>query len=504
MGKLHSILFNASLPDKLFNDYLDVVAGNRWKFIFDVGDGWRTAFRYEKKGDQNSDKKYYPCSDVQIAKHLTEEGKSEGKASTFCSIGLRAPKEITHFDIDLDGERPHKWGHIDRMRDIVSFFGDYYYEKFNKQADNVLIALFRKSSANLSVLGRCKSISPYKMIASLSYLIESEIGEFKIEDGICELFPRRDKARRLPFGHDQTIITRNMVNLSKSKGEDLQVFLELPAFDLVEMAEDFNVKWTGYRKSKLRTHDTIHAATDFNLVANMQYSHGLTMPSTRYHTETNLILYFWKMGFSIEETFLKIKEWYEDGKTNGLSKDWALNKEKTLRDLRLHIKSYYEWLEARSCVPLGEEDAVDESALLSFQDVMFIFQTAETDLRYGEWLFDLMLYAKKRPAFQKRLFLSRETMRREFKNGEERYKSYLDRTISAGLLTLEGNHGCFVGHLGSFRRPKVFALHYEFPSETLLPNGMHYREALVNTYSPEQIRQWFPKSTAWRLNKLRK
>lgn len=40
---------------------------------------------------------------------------------------------------------------------------------------------------------------------------------------------------------------------------------------------------------------------------------------------------------------------------------------KTLRDLRLHIKSYYKWLEARSCVPLGEEDAVEKSALLSFQ-----------------------------------------------------------------------------------------------------------------------------------------
>jgi len=116
----------------------------------------------------------------------------------------------------------------------------------------------------------------------------------------------------------------------------------------------------------------------------------------------------------------------------------------------------------------------------------------------------LMLYAKKRPAFQRRLFLSKDTMRLQFKNGHKQYKSYLDRTIEAGLLTQEGNHGCFVGHLGSFRRPKVFALHYEFPSETLLPNGMHYREALVNIYSPEQIRQWFPKSTAWRLNKLRK
>jgi len=87
---------------------------------------------------------------------------------------------------------------------------------------------------------------------------------------------------------------------------------------------------------------------------------------------------------------------------------------------------------------LGVSDAVDNEARLSFQDVYYIHQIAGSDLRFGEWLFDLMLYAKQRKVFLSRLFLSQETLRYEFKNGKEKYRDYLQQCTDANLLEQVG------------------------------------------------------------------
>jgi DNA-binding transcriptional regulator YiaG len=150
---------------------------------------------------------------------------------------------------------------------------------------------------------------------------------------------------------------------------------------------------------------------------------------------------------------------------------------------------------------LGIEDAVNASARLSYQDVYYIHQIALRDLRFGEWLFDLMLYAKQRKVFLSRLFLSKETLRYEFKNGKEKYLNYLQQCIDADLLFQVGNHCNFNTQFGTFRRPRVFKVNYDFEDTALLPKGVSYRKALTEIFSAKQIRKMFPKSTAWRLNR---
>jgi hypothetical protein len=218
------------------------------------------------------------------------------------------------------------------------------------------------------------------------------------------------------------------------------------------------------------------------------------------------------LGYSEEECYAEIEGWYKSGKTNGYSKEWEANPDLVLRNLRSHILSYYRWLKENGCIPLGIEDAVNTDARLSYQDVYYIHQVAKSDLRFGEWLFDLMLYAKKRKVFHSRLFLSYETLRRDFKNGEEKWTNYLQQCLDASLLFKVGNHCNFNTRFGTFRRPRVFKVNYDFEDKALLPSGspegwrpkgVSYRKALTEIFSAKQIRQMFPKSTAWRLNKLR-
>jgi len=249
--------------------------------------------------------------------------------------------------------------------------------------------------------------------------------------------------------------------------------------------------------------DRIHSASAFTLRCNWLWEKGLSDYGTRHDAETDLILFFWMLGYSEEECYAEIEGWYKSGKTNDYSKEWEANPDLVLRNLRSHIRSYYRYLHEHGCIPLGKLDAVNADARLSYQDVYYIHQIAKSDLRFGEWLFDLMLYAKQRKVFHSRLFLSKETLRTKLRNGDNKWTNYLQQCISASLLEQVGNHCNFNTRFGTFRRPRVFKVNYDFEEKALLPTGVSYRKALTEIYSAKQIRKMFPKSTAWRLNKLR-
>jgi len=261
-----------------------------------------------------------------------------------------------------------------------------------------------------------------------------------IKSGFCELYPHFNKNRRLPFGADQVIVTPGMVKISKSKSKDIQTFFDMPQIDLDAIFKEVKADVAaGVINHKLKDNDSI--AGEFNTLAKEMYDVGLTAPSTRYYTETKLIFYFWKSGCTEEETYAKIERWYMDGKTNGFSTEWAHDTAGVLRRLRHHIQTYYAWLRGQGYVPVSELDGtIDVTAVLSHSDIRRIFEISQTDLRYGEWLFDLLLYAKQRRVCKDYLFLSHNTMRRDFKNGDRQYAKYRDRAIKDGLLMLKDQY----------------------------------------------------------------
>ena len=534
MAKYHHILQTIKVPDGLFQEYLSVVAQNRYCYIYDDGSGWRTMFRWIDK--EKTKKRFFPASELEIAKHISHEYPD--------AIGFRAAKETMYFDIDMDGN-PDKYAMYQRMHEICHFL------QHNDVGVFEVIVLERKDSGNLSIVGRCDEINTYEMARCmktiLSYALEdpSEVGK----PGFVEIYPRRDRARRLPFAGDHQIISSDSftnrypsaIYESVSKSDSIQRFLSLPPINLKAFASSLEELWGNHEKKKApmytqpitqhygaegvalycaqshRASESIHSASAFTLRCNWLWEKGLSDHGTRHDAETDLILFFWMLGYSSEECYALIEGWYKSGKTNGYSKEWEANPEKVLRNLRSHVRSYYRWLKENGLeshgetakvspvcsIPLGLEDAVNTSARLSLKDVYVIHEIALRDLRCGEWLFDLMLYAKQRKVFLSRLFLSKETLRREFKNGEEKWTIYLQQCIDANLLERVGNHCNFNTRFGTFRRPRVFKVSYDFEEKALLPTGVDYRKALTEIYSAKQIRKMFPKTTAWRLNKLR-
>ncbi len=527
MAKYHHILQTIEVSDWLFKEYLSVVAQNRYCYIYDDGSGWRTMFRWIDK--EKTKKRFFPASELEIAKHISHEYPD--------AIGLRAGKLTTYFDIDMDGKED-KYAMYQRMHEILNFLHHNDFGVYD------VIVLERKESGNLSIVGRCEPINTYEMARCmktiLSYALEDpeEVGK----PGLVEIYPKRNKARRLPFAGDQQIISSDSFTLryqkaiyeSVSKSDSIQRFLSLSPIDLKAFAaalEELN----GHQPKKQPMYtqpyskhyeDRIHSASAFTLRCNWLWEKGLSDYGTRHNAETDLILFFWMLSpreisrnilrnsyivhpisrgeYSEEECYAEIEGWYKSGKTNGYSKEWEASKDRVLRNLRNHIRSYYRWLNEHGCIPLGLEDAVNTDARLSYQDVYYIHQVALRDLRFGEWLFDLMLYAKQRKVFLSRLFLSYETLRRDFKNGEEKWGIYLQQCIDASLLEQVGNRCNFNTRFGTFRRPRVFKVNYDFEDTALLPKGVSYRKALTQIFSAKQIRQMFPNMTAWRLNKLRK
>ena len=522
MAKYHHILQTIEVSDGLFQEYLSVVAQNRYCYIYDDGSGWRTMFRWIDK--EKTKKRFFPASFLEIAKHISPKYKD--------AIGLRASKLTTYFDIDMDGEKD-RYAMYQRMHEILNFL------HHNDVGVYDVIVLERKESGNLSIVGRCEPINTYEMArllkTILSYALEcpEEVGK----PGLVEIYPRRNKARRLPFAGDHQIIASDSftnrypsaIYESVSKSDDIQRFLSLSPIDLKAFAAALEELWGNHETSKapmytqplsLHYSESIHSASAFTLRCNWLLEKGLSDYGTRHDAETDLILFFWMLSpreinirqhqpysasisrgeYSEEECYAEIEGWYKSGKTNDYSKEWEANPDLVLRNLRSHVRSYYRYLKENGCIPLGKLDAVNADARLSYQDVYYIHQVAKSDLRFGEWLFDLMLYAKQRKVFHSRLFLSKETLRHEFKNGEEKWGIYLQQCIDASLLDQVGNRCNFNTRFGTFRRPRVFKVNYDFEDTALLPKGVSYRKALTEIFSAKQIRQMFPNMTAWRLN----
>jgi len=382
MAKYHHILQTIKVSDGLFQEYLSVVAPNRYCYIYDDGSGWRTMFRWIDK--EKLKKRFFPASELEIAKHISHEYPD--------AIGLRAGKLTTNFDIDMDGN-PDRYAMIMRMHDILSFM------EHNDVGVFEVIVLERKESGNLSIVGRCDEINTYEMARCmktiLSYALEDpeEVGK----PGLVEIYPKRNKARRLPFAGDQQIISSDSftnrypsaIYESVSKSDDIQRFLSLSPIDLKAFAaaleelnghqpsrqpmytqpitEHYSEALRANQGSSIPLHrpisslESIHSASAFTLRCNWLLEKGLSDYGTRHDAETDLILFFWMLGYSEEECYAEIEGWYKSGKTNDYSKEWEADPDRVLRNLRNHIRSYYRYLKENGCIPLGKLDAVNAS-----------------------------------------------------------------------------------------------------------------------------------------------
>jgi DNA-binding transcriptional regulator YiaG len=450
------------IPEELFNQYIALVASRRWQYIMDNGYGWFEAKR-------NKDGEPWPVPDIQIADHLaghewdgtaTREYIFQTQPSSF-AVGLKADYKSFIVDIDLDKE-------FIQHPSYDPIFNPFF-EKVNIASGLVMyermqaivelfpesLVLRRPESGNLSVIFRIVPIPNWKMLKLVEKLLLVEC-DMEINDGEVEIFQRKDRARRLPFNGAQAVIEKESMPwkirpLGLNKRQSLSALVNLPMIDLealiTEIAqEEIKQKQEKQRQPDFESHFKCAAASasPFVLHCLLLLKHGLTKPKSRHAAETDLILYFFLIGRTCEETYKRISFWYQSGKTNGYSKDWANHPQKVLRDLRTHVKSYYRWLDQRGFTPymsacdgslrskLESErselakltnakpqaggDGIDPEAKLSLSDVAYIAKVTGSDLHFGEWLFDLFVYAKQRKFTLSYLYLSQRIMQ-SFKNG---------------------------------------------------------------------------------------
>lgn len=552
LNALQNRLNALDIPYELFKQYTKLVASRRWQYIIDKGDGWFEAKR-------TKDGKPWPAPYTQIADHLaghvwegtaTRDYIFQTQPSSF-AVGLKADYKAFIVDIDLDKEFIQHPGYdpifnpglsgvnvasglvmYERMQAIVELFPES-------------LVLRRPESGNLSVIFRIVPIPTWKMLKLVEKLLLVEC-DLEIKDGEVELFQRQDRARRLPFNGAQAVIEKESMPwkirpLGLNKRQDLSALVNLPMIDLEAKILDIAPESCKPQQSLQRQPDFEGhfkcvpilgtSASPFVLHCLLLLKHGLTKPKSRHAAETDLILYFFLIGRTCEETYKRISFWYQSGKTNGYSKDWANHPQKVLRDLRTHVKSYYRWLDQRGFTPYmsacdgslrskleserSEErkafgtnakpqaggDGIDPEAKLSLSDVAYIAKVTGSDLHFGEWLFDLFVYAKQRKFTLSYLYLSQRIMQ-SFKNGSHNYREYVDRCLNLDLLTLKRGHVSKNFSLTDFSRPKVFQFNYNFQDIAPLEKGKHYREALSKIFNDKQIRARFEKKTAQRILSL--
>ncbi len=234
---------------------------------------------------------------------------------------------------------------------------------------------------------------------------------------------------------------------------------------------------------------------------------GLTSPCTRYFAETRLIRHYYGLGLSEGVTENLLKGWYESGKTNGFSNEWALEKEGVLHRLRNHVRTFFQWLRNF----FVSEKKVTEKAELTTEDILRILSVCGwekgtcggKELHFAEWLYDLLQWTKSRRKYQHHLYLSARIMR-GFKNGRDAHQKWIPRLVSKGILsyvtrTYEIANGEKEG------RCRIYRVNWRFADlGWVIPASWSFREALMTVTSRGEIRSDFCKVTAWRLNRPRK
>jgi hypothetical protein len=109
---------------------------------------------------------------------------------------------------------------------------------------------------------------------------------------------------------------------------------------------------------------------------------GIKEYGTRYDTQSKLVWHYWSLGYTKEECYESIWEWYYSH--NHQSKDWQKSPDRVLRNLQSAIESLY-----RNAPPKGYQPHPKHKKYLTVADVRNIVHMA-TDYRMQKFIFSLL------------------------------------------------------------------------------------------------------------------
>jgi hypothetical protein len=112
---------------------------------------------------------------------------------------------------------------------------------------------------------------------------------------------------------------------------------------------------------------------------------GIKEYGTRYDTQCKLVYHYWSRGYTKEESYESIREWYLS--RSHQSKDWEKDPERVLRKLSSAIDSFY-----RNAQQKGYKPGSSHRKRLTVSDVRTIIEMTP-DYRNQKFIFSLLEYA---------------------------------------------------------------------------------------------------------------
>lgn len=497
------ILDTIDISEDLFHEYLSIIGIDVF-YERHVKRKSPVRFRYIQWHDYGrnpgwwSPPENWALNNAQIARHLKGDETYGIRAGAFKSLVRWVDFDIDHANFDL---------HDERLDKIIRFF-----EPHNEWTGDYRFLLQVRESGNFSLLMRCCPMNPEQHQRVFNEIMEG-IG-FAVKPGVLEIYPSVERGRRLPFG-DQRVFAVTSDGLQgeweifpiEDKAAQIRAFRDLEPINaesirrkLQRERELYPVSQSDQFESRVKlVKGSIHERSINDILHN-----GLTEESTRYEAEKRLIRHFYGLGHGEDLTYKLIKIWYEN-KTNGLSKDWKRNPSQVLRQLRNHIRTFYRWLEKQKANT--DEQTEIEDAELTTEDIKRIMEVCDWDLHFAEWVYDLLVWAKTRHKYVKRLYLSARIMR-GFKNGRDHRTKWLPRLKSKRILVCTRRR-YEIADDETDGQCRIYRLNWNFAETgTVIPSNLRFRHGLVITFGDDELvahagADTYSERTVRRISKLR-
>ncbi len=501
MTKRDKLMQEVGIDDTLFDPYASEFAKNRWKYAQSPPDyvDWFTPYRILDEKPL-----YYRLSDVLILRNFIPEIR----------IATRADDTVNHVDIDLDNPQTM----------------ETYALQINDLFDGETMTLKSNISGHFTILIRTLPYSPFGMHHLMERILWVHLG-LKEKDGDLEIFPSKDRARRLPmFNGHRLLDNDNLRKQEASVKEKIELFFSLKPIALHEYVVPLEEYWdeiaienpdhiigggVGYTPRQLEWDFGVNIAggllsdgtakesqSEFASRVYDLFINGLTQPSTRHNAEKDFILHFYRCGLNEEEAKELIEGWYRSGKTNGFSEEWKAEPEAVIKRMRRHVTTYYSWLKKKGFKRYGY--SIDITASLTHADVRKIIQMTQWDLKQAEFHFDLLTYAKERREFKNHLFISSRTWQ-SFSNGSRgRYVERQRQAIRDGLIECIMPYQSRNVDPSLISIPNVYRINYEFKDGIEIGRGKTIKKALAEIYSREELRKRFSRDVYQEIVGIRK
>lgn len=181
-----------------------------------------------------------------------------------------------------------------------------------------------------------------------------------VRPGHVEVFPRPNRASRLPLGFGSRLLDREgFIPVAECVADAIALISRdiIFALTLRDVFDDDADEEQACCHPQVdhgaieQAHpETLHGK-EFKAYIARLLRDGLWEEGQRHQAQLKLIFHYWSSGISEAECEAELRAWYTAGMTNGLSKDWSRRPTQVLRELAAAVRCHYRTARERGYTP---------------------------------------------------------------------------------------------------------------------------------------------------------